>query len=178
MGTTAFVGYRFKDKVQGFSMSGNGYYEAAGLDVLDKYEQLSKIEMTDFFTNRVKFYDYDAADEMLQTYIEDNLIDNMYEIWNINWKTDLIEIEDGKDMVMENSYSREYGYVFNLDDDTVEVYNQGEYDENKPDEPDHALKLTINRNNTLKVRELFDKSGEIQSRYDDADNYEELFLNS
>ena len=177
MGTTAFVGRRYQGQVEGFSMSGNGHYAGVGADVIQKYKGLTNEELTDFLVNRVSYLDYESASEDEQLRIEDELIDNMYEIWHLDWKKDDMEIENSHSLTGEGILSREYGYLFDLDNDTVEVYNQGDYDDNGDlvDGP-HKLILVITRKNADKVEKLFLNEPELYAYYNEDDNFIQLFM--
>lgn len=159
MGTTAFVGYRMNGKVQGFELSGDGMYENTGLNVLTKYRSLTKDELISFFTEKVRF-DMQNPEEDNEEYLW-----NAYRIWELDWKQDTIDVEEADDYT-KKVLTREYGYVFDLDQDVVEIYEQGE-----TVEEESKLTYLLHRDNTDAIEKAF------QPEIKDAHglNDEELF---
>lgn len=113
-------------------------YEQTGLRVLAKYKELTKNELTEFFHSKVTF----VVDSGLYN---EEMATAPYKIWSLDWKKDTIEVLTA-DAYTKYTLTREYGYVFDLDKDVVEVYEQAETEEEK-----NKITYLITRDNIEKV---------------------------
>ena len=112
MSTRGFVGYKKNGKIKGFYNNNDSYYSYLGLKVLKKFEIYSNKQLEDFFIKKLELITNDKKDEYYE---------NHRDIWEIDWSTDNIKLQDGTSFLLDSLFC-EYGYVYNLDDGTIEVY--------------------------------------------------------
>lgn len=158
MSTRGFIGYKKDNKVKGWYNHFDSYYSDLGVRVLEKYMETYKPQLEDFFLNRVEFIEVDEKDEYYQ---------NHKEVMDLDWKTDNIKLQDATDFLFDGTFC-EYGYVFNLDDDTLEVY-RGFFDKpqrgmkyppfvDKETDPYFTHKvLVVSEDNAIVTKALFEK---------------------
>lgn len=111
MATRGFVGYQLRSVIRGWYNHYDSYYSELGMTVLDKFERHTREELLDFFTRRLKL----EPDE------DGFLSVNAQNPITIDWGIGRIAAPDASDFLNNGLYC-EYGYVFNLDTDELDVY--------------------------------------------------------
>lgn len=152
MATRGFVGYQLQKVIRGWYNHFDSYYSELGIAVLDKFERHTREELLDFFTRRLKL----EPDE------DGFLSVNAQNPLTIDWSTGYIAVPDASDF-LNNGLFCEYGYVFNLDNDELDVYRgffkapqrQGQgYFEGFDGYYTHRV-LTISRRDIAAARQVF-----------------------
>ena len=165
MSTRGLVGFKKKNKIQGWYNHFDSYYSELGINVLSKYNKHTQQELNNFFNNI--------------TFVEDDVGDRFYEnhktIFSEDWSQQKVFIlQDGSDFINDGLFC-EYAYIFDLDNDTVNVY-RGFFEEpmckNQIGYETHEgiiyyvnKVLTIDRDNTSIVEQLFTNEDEINAIY-------------
>ncbi len=112
MSTRGFVGFKKDNDIRGWYNHFDSYYEGLGNKVLEKYKKHNNRELKNFFNNII----------LVKNDPEDRYYDNHKVIFKEDWSiSQPIILQDGTEFLNDGIFC-EYGYVFNLDSDTVEVY--------------------------------------------------------
>jgi hypothetical protein len=129
---SGFVGYKKNGIIKGYFNLMNSQYGELGLKVLKKFNVHSKEELEHFFTNKLSF----------TTQYANELLFNQKYIWECNWLNENIIVkEDHKFLFDESCY---YGYIYNLDNDSLDLY-RGLFKQPQ----------TIKERNELKMKQIF-----------------------
>lgn len=173
MSTRGFVGFRQNGVLKGWYNHFDSYYEGLGLKVLDKYRRHNNEELKRFF-NSLTFSPFGD-------YYENHKI-----IFNLDWdeETGLI-LQDSTNFLNDGLFC-EYGYVFNLDNDTIEVYRglftepleEGQKGYKASDGTIYYCNkvLEVNRDNLKDVYKLFENAAEIWEQFEDVDYWEQEYM--
>jgi hypothetical protein len=116
MSTRGFVGYKKNGVTRGWYNHLDSYPSELGMKVLNKYEELTKEELTDFFENDIVLLPDEEKNQ--------NFYRNHKVVFNYSWRNPdfvftLLETEAD----FMNANNCDYSYVFDLDNDTV-IVNQ------------------------------------------------------
>lgn len=114
MSTRGFVGYQLHGTIRGWYNHFDSYYSELGLAVLDKFERHPQAELTDFFTKRLEL----LPDNDCQSRHSYKIY---HSVFNLNWATDCLILADNSQFLYNGLFC-EYGYVFDLDNDELQVY--------------------------------------------------------
>jgi len=149
MSTRGFIGYKKNGIIKGWYNHNDSYYSYVGLKVLEKFNNNSSIILDNFFTKNLKLYD------------DEKFYENHKKVFSLNWKTDSIKLEVYNDF-LDDGLDCEYGYVFNLDEDIVEVYRGGFKIEQYNGQQGYSGYYThntfnITRKNIENVKKIFNK---------------------
>lgn len=147
MSTRGFVGFKKNNVIRGWYNHGDSYYKCLGLKVLEKYKKHSKEVLEKFFLEYVILTD------------NDKYYGNHRSVFNLDWEKDKVVLEEQSDFILDGLFC-EYAYVFNLDEDIVEVY-RGFFKE--PKKPNQKAKdkyyvnnvFNITRKNVNEVEDFF-----------------------
>jgi hypothetical protein len=132
MATSGFVGYKENGIIKGYFNLINSQYNELGLKVLQKFNDHSKKELEHFFKNKLNF----------STRIEIDVIFNQKYIWECDWLKQNITIKEDHHFLFDDMCC--YGYVYNLDDDSLDLY-RGLFKQPQ----------TIKEQNELKIKKIF-----------------------
>mgnify|MGYP001344734673 CR=1 FL=1 len=113
MSASGFVGYQKNKEIKGWFNFTFSYYSSLGAKLARRFQCHSKKELEDFFLNRMEL-------------VEDGqeYYDNQIEIYEIDWGKDSIKLQDNSDFLFDG-IACPFGYVFNLDNDTLDLYRGG-----------------------------------------------------
>jgi len=137
MSARGFVGYKKNGVTRGWYNHSDSYPSELGMKVLNKYEELTKEELKDFFENDIVILPDEENNQ--------NFYRNHKVVFNYSWRNPdfvftLLETEadfvnanncdspyvfdsDNDTVIFMNANNRDYSYVFDLDNDTV-IVNQ------------------------------------------------------
>ena len=180
MGTRGFIGYKKDGEIKGFYNHNDSYYSYLGLKVLDNFKKYSNEEIEHFFTEKVEFIKNDT---------EDKYYENHRKIWEIDWLTDTIKLQDGTGFLWDSLFC-EYGYVYNLDAKVLEIYRgffkkpQLEKDakkykvkeifiKNEKEQYFTHLVCTVNKDEIVIVEKMFDDPDFEENNDEDYDLYKD-----
>jgi hypothetical protein len=88
----------------------NSQYDDLGIKVLQKFNVHSIEELEHFFKNKLNF----------STRIENDIIFNQKYIWECDWLKQKITVKEDHHFLFDDMCC--YGYVYNLDDDSLDLY--------------------------------------------------------
>ena len=125
---SGFVGYKKNGVIEGFKNNFESDYRRLGLKVLSKFEIHSNEELQNFFINKLNF--------SLQ--IGGTHYFNQKLIWTENWLLNGVKIKPDNDFLFEDQCH--FGYVYNLDDDTLDIY-RGLFDHPQSKKEQEILKI-------------------------------------
>lgn len=116
MSARGFVGYKKNGVTRGWYNHSDSYPSELGMKVLNKYEELTKEELKDFFENDIVILPDEENNQ--------NFYRNHKVVFNYSWRNPdfvftLLETEAD----FMNANNCDYSYVFDLDNDTV-IVNQ------------------------------------------------------
>jgi hypothetical protein len=164
----AFIGYLKGIKTKGWIDTRYGNYSAAGLEVLHKYEKHNPIELNNFFLNIISFRD-------------DRELKDMEKVFDKDWTKNYVEVTNSPNFL---NYGKDcdFGYIYNLNEDKVEVYRGGFLEPDYEDQPgqwdDRTDKkyytkhmFDITRDNIDKVKEMFTEEDYMIETYGKNDIY-------
>lgn len=117
MATRGFVGFNKDGAIRGFYNHNDSSFSFLGKTALLKFKEHTIDELEKFFTKSITLVDL-LEDK------EDEFYGNHKIIWDLNWKVDKITLQEYSEYLFEG-FDCQYGYVFNLDTDTFEVYQGG-----------------------------------------------------
>jgi len=179
MSTRGFVGFKKGNEIKGWYNHSSSYYSYLGEKILDKYEDYSHDTISDFFLKNITLVKNDKEDRYYQ---------NHKDIFDKDWFVDKVTLQDGSGFLWDG-LSCEYGYVFNLDNDTVEVYrsyftlpqervNEGKRFYESFDGTKYYTHhvCTITRENTEQIRKMFRDEDDLNENAEQNDHWEEKFL--
>ena len=110
MSTRGFVGYRLNKKApKGFYNHSDSYPSCLGDAVVEKAMTHSRDELLAFF-KRIKFIKNDQ-----------DAYENHKEVFELDWSKDSTTLEDGGTFYKDGLFA-EWSYIFNFDNNTLEVY--------------------------------------------------------
>lgn len=176
MSTRGFVGFKKDNNIRGWYNHHDSYYSGLGVDVLEKFKKYNNKELKNFF-NSVKLISEDLQDEYY---------DNHKAIFDMDWKNlQEVILQDGTDFLNDGLFC-EYGYVFNLDDDTLDVYRgffeEAQYENQKGYEScddtiyyTHKV-LTLYRGKTDLAEVIFKNEGDIYEQLEEYSYWEQEYL--
>lgn len=181
MGTRAFIGYRSDYGYKGFSIPNDGDYECTGMKILDKFEEYSKNELKDFFLKRVYF----LGDE------EELMVNTEGEFWLADWSKDELILEEENEF-LNNGLFCDFGYIFDLENDRLELYRGG-YEEPQKISNDLLrgykelfntymlemythLTFVVERNDIEKTKKLFRNWSKLYREYHHIQYPEEYYI--
>lgn len=111
MATRGFVGYQLQNVIRGWYNHFDSYYSGLGIAVLDKFERHTQEELLDFFVRRLRLVP--DKDGFLRV--------NQQNPFTLDWSKDYAVLPDDSDFLNDGLFC-EYGYVFNLNNDELDVY--------------------------------------------------------
>ena len=159
--TSGFVGYKKNGIIKGFYNMVNSQYGELGLEVLGKFNIHSKEELKHFFTNKLNLSVQGQKEHLF----------NQKYIWRSNWLVQDIKMKDDHNFLYNKFCS--FGYVYNLDDDTLDLY-RGFFKHPQ----------TMKEQNKLKIKKIFIEEEKkfythlvYSIKRDEIERVEKLFLN-